>query len=99
MAALKNQALIGLVIVIILGGAYLFFFSGGSPSTASVTEVTANSAQNTFTSLLAQLEPITFDAQSLSDPRFLSLTDLTTPVNSEPLGRTDPFASLPGVSQ
>lgn len=94
MSSLKNQAVIGLVVVIVLGGAYLFFFSGNSPETASVTEVSANNAQDKFTTLLAQLEPITFNTAVFSDPRFLSLRDLTTPVSAEPQGRADPFAPL-----
>ncbi|MDE1965984.1 MAG: hypothetical protein KGI41_01945 [Patescibacteria group bacterium] len=92
MASFKNQAIIGFVAVIVLGGGYLFFFSGNGSTSASVTETTANSAQDAFTTMLAQLRPIVFDTSVLSDPRFLSLVDITTAITGEPEGRTDPFA-------
>lgn len=96
-SSLKKQGVIGIVVVLVLGGGYFFFFSGSSQPVASVTETTANGAGNAFTALLTQLEPISFDTKVFADTRYSSLTDLATPITSEPGGRTDPFSPLPGM--
>ena len=57
----------------------------------------ATAIQATFLALAAQLEPVAFDADILSNPRFTSRIDIKTSILPENSGRTDPFAPLPGV--
>lgn len=90
--------IIGAIVLAAL--AYWYFFTGSSSSsqtlTASAVQQTGAEAQ--FETLIAQLTPITFNTAILSDPRFTALVDLSTPITPEPLGRSDPFAPIPGVS-
>jgi hypothetical protein len=51
--------------------------------------------QVTFQEMSRRLEPISFDTSIFSDPHFTSLVDIHIPVVPEPIGRTDPFATLP----
>jgi len=90
------SAIIGLVVVVLLGLVYFFFFSGPSAPPLSATSVAGSQAEQNFAALVTRLSPITFDLRLLSDARFASLTDLTTPIAPEAVGRTDPFASFTG---
>jgi len=45
------------------------------------------------------LQPITFNTGIFSEPRFMALVDLATPITPETVGRFDPFAPVPGVSE
>lgn len=94
MDLLKKEGLTGLAAVILLGGAYLYFFDSSfltPPVFITDTNV------STFTNTFIKLAPVTFDTEILSDPRFLSLTDIAPLITSEPAGRVDPFAPLPVV--
>lgn len=51
-------------------------------------------AQSTFLTLVAELDPISFNTGVLVDTRFLSLVDLRTAIIPETPGRTDPFGPL-----
>lgn len=93
-----NTILIIICTLVVGAGAYWYFFTG-SGNEQPLTEVTASSgAQAQFQSLVSQLQPITFDTSIFSDPRFMALVDLTTPIMPETAGRIDPFAPVPGVS-
>lgn len=88
----------GLAVLVLLGGAYYFFSQSSSVDTPlSQTNVAGNAAQQKFASLVTQLTPISFDTRIFSDPRFSSLTDITTVITPEAAGRSDPFASFPGA--
>jgi hypothetical protein len=77
--------------------AYWFFFSG-SGNQQPLTAGTQNAAQAQFETLVGELSPVSFDTALFSDVRFQSLVDISTPVAPEPIGRTDPFAAVPGVT-
>jgi hypothetical protein len=91
------------VVLIILGllvvgaAVYLFFNQGELQSGVSADALPASGAEQRFLSLAAQLEPVAFDTEILSDSRFIELVDLRTAIVPEPTGRTDPFAPLPGI--
>lgn len=94
-----NTLMIAAAALIVAAGAYWYFFTGNSNSPA-LTQVGGggSAAQAQFQTLVGELSPITFDTSIFSDPRFNALTDLATPVSPEPVGRTDPFATLSGIS-
>ena len=94
----NSSAIIGLVVVVVLGLGYVLFFSGSSAPPLSSTTIAGNAAEQKFASLVTELAPITFDTKIFSDPRFAALVDMTTPVTPEPTGRTDPFAPLGGAA-
>lgn len=93
-----NTLFLIIATVAVLGGGYWYFFTGGGTQPSLSSEVTVQGgARAQFEVLIGQLEPITFDLAVLSDSRFKALVDLATPVTLEPVGRTDPFAPVPGV--
>ena len=93
-----NTLFLIIAAVVVLVGLYWFFFTGTTQEPPLYAGAVQDKAQAQFETLIGQLEPITFDLSVLSDPRFKALVDLATPVTPEPVGRTDPFAPVPGVS-
>lgn len=85
-------------ILVFLAAAYVLF----SPSTQgvplSVENTPASEAEFTFITLTAQIDPVSFTPDVLSDPRFLALEDIRTLIVPEAAGRPDPFAPIPGVA-
>jgi hypothetical protein len=85
--------------LIVAAGAYWYFFTGtGTNAPLTASTATDNVSQAQFQTLVSELQPITFDTSIFSDPRFMALVDLTTPITPEQTGRTDPFAPVPGIS-
>lgn len=91
-----NTLVIGIVTVLVLGTAYLYFFSDTLQPPLSAAPP-ASAAEQQFLNLAAELQPISFDTSLFNDPRFASLVDLSVPVVPESTGRLDPFAPVPGV--
>ena len=89
----RQNILIGIAIVLVLGWAYLQFFSGGSDLPLTAIESSSPTEQE-FLNLAARLTAISFETKIFSDPRFLSLVDLGTPITAETQGRVDPFSPL-----
>jgi hypothetical protein len=92
-----NTLLIGIAIVVVLGGLYLYFFSG-SPQTPVSASAPAGAQEQQFLNAAAELQPISFNTAIFTDPRFASLVDITVPVSPDVQGRTDPFAPIPGLA-
>ena len=86
--------------LVVAVGAYWYFFTGtgNEPSLTTTTFESDSEAQTQFQTLVSQLESISFDTDIFSEPRFMALVDLATPVTPEEEGRSDPFAPVPGVS-
>lgn len=91
-----NAKNIGIAVaaVIVLGGVYWYFFTGGQEGTDPAIGVVGvgSPIETRFLELAGELQPVSFDTKIFSDPRFAALTDLTTPIAPETSGRTDPFA-------
>ena len=95
----SNTIFLLVATLVVAGGLYWYFFSGRGGEGGALTAGSPTSqAQAQFEILIGQLGPITFDLTILSDPRFLGLTDLSTPVEPEVIGRKDPFAPITGVA-
>jgi hypothetical protein len=78
-------------------GAYWYFFTGTGNQPPLTTGVQGNEAQTQFQILVSELQPISFDTSIFSDPRFMMLIDLATPIAPETAGRLDPFAPIAGT--
>lgn len=79
--------------LLVAGVAYWYFFTGtGNQPPITSTTAVENQAQTQFQALVSALTPISFDTKIFSDSRFVMLVDLATPITSESVGRTDPFA-------
>ena len=95
----SNTTLIIIATLIVAAGAYWYFFTGtGNQPPLTATTAVENQAQSQFQTLVSELQPISFDTKIFSDPRFMALVDLATPIAPESAGRLDPFASISGVS-
>lgn len=93
-----NTTVLILTTLIVAAGAYWYFFTGNDGSELSLTtENTQNQSQVQFQVLASLLQPISFNTSIFSDPRFIALVDLTTPITPETAGRLDPFAPVPGI--
>jgi hypothetical protein len=91
----SNTIFLAIASIVVAGGLYWYFFMGSDAASGSLSADSPSSgAQAKFEILIGQLGPISFDTAVLSDPRFLSLVDLSTPIEEEPIGRRDPFAPL-----
>ena len=77
--------------------AYLFLGGGdGTVPVVSPQGAAGTAAEVRFSSLVAELNGLSFETAILSDERFLSLIDIRTAVVPEAAGRADPFAPLAG---
>ncbi|TSC64265.1 MAG: hypothetical protein G01um101491_325 [Parcubacteria group bacterium Gr01-1014_91] len=95
----SNTILIIVATLVVAGGAYWYFFTDTGNEPPLTMAVAGNQAQTQFQTLVTELQPISFDTKIFSDKRFTSLVDLATPIAAETAGRSDPFASIPGVTE
>lgn len=86
-----------IVTVVIIIGAYWYISTGEDNQPPLTTAVLNNAAQTQFQALVNELQPISFNVAIFSEPNFLSLVDLTTPIEPESSGRLDPFAPVSGI--
>ncbi len=91
----RSTIILAIVAILILGAAaYLLFGRSDIDPAVSGTSSEVTDAEMTFVSLIARIEPISFDASIVDDPRFSILRDIRTAIVDEASGRTDPFAPL-----
>jgi hypothetical protein len=97
-----NTIILIVATLIVAAGAYWYFFTGTDTNPPLTTTSSSSSGGNLseaqFQALLSELQPITFNTSIFSDPLFAALVNLATPINPEPIGRTDPFAPISGIS-
>lgn len=88
--------LIALLALGLLAGGYYYFSSGSGGTTPLSASAPGSVAEEQFIALVSQLGSVSFDTSIFSDPRFIALVDLATPLAPEASGRTDPFAPIGG---
>ena len=94
----KNTVIVVVITLLLVAGGYWYYSTGtGNQVPLTSTTPSGTAAEVQFQALVSQLQPITFNTAIFSDPRFTSLVDISTVVTSEPSGRIDPFAPIPGV--
>lgn len=94
-----NSASLIIVTLLVAVGAYWYLATDTEEQPAITTSASLNAAQTQFQVLVSELRPISFNNAIFSDPNFMSLTDITTPVTPEAQGRLDPFAPISGVTE
>lgn len=87
-----NIKILTAVTLVIAAGAYWYFFTG-TENQAPLSAISLEN-QTQFQTLVSELQPISFSTTIFSDPRFMALVDLATPIESETAGRVDPFAPV-----
>jgi len=91
----SNTILLVIATIIVAGGGYFWYTSTQTGNQPPLSVGAAQSAaQSQFKVLVSELQAVTFDSTIFSNPNFLALVDLATPVTPEAPGRTDPFASI-----
>ena len=96
----SNTTLIVIGALIVAAGAYWYFFTGtGNEIPLTSLDASTNQEQTQFQALVNELQPISFNTDILSDPRFNVLVDLRTPVIPESVGRLDPFAPITSTNR
>lgn len=93
----SNTTTLIITTLVVAAGAYWYFFTGDEEQPPLIPETTQNESQLQFQILVSELQPISFNTGIFSDPRFVALVDLATPIMPETMGRLDPFAAVPGI--
>ncbi len=90
----KQAALIALVIVLALAGAF-FYYLGGSVGSTGVAEVNNNilnvALGKDLLTALARLRSTKLDTTIFADPIFVGLKDFGAAIAPQPVGRRNPF--------
>ena len=86
-----------IAVVVVLFGAYQFFFATSDDAALQVTVTEAAGPDQDLVALLFQLKGIRLDNSLFADPLFQSLKDFGRDLVSEPIGRVNPFAPLQGA--
>lgn len=99
MSILQNKFVLMLVGGLLIAGVvwYSFLRDRGSTSlieTADLTETTE--ADGDIVNTLLELRAVSLSGTIFSDPAFLRLQDFGSAIVPEPVGRSNPFAPLPG---
>jgi RsiW-degrading membrane proteinase PrsW (M82 family) len=96
----KNTVIIGIILVVILAGAWYFYSKGSSsPSTSQLVSTTpggtatANVGANVLT-ILNSVSSINIDTSFFSTPAYQSLVDYSITVPPQEVGRQNPFAPV-----
>jgi hypothetical protein len=102
----KHLLIFGLIIALIVGGVLYGMSGGGASQEPLLTTETVDSgspstdtADRELVESLLTLRAISLSGTIFSDPAFKVLQDFGTTIIPEPVGRTNPFAPLPGQSQ
>lgn len=93
-----QTAIVFLVIVAVLFGAYQFFVGTADEPALTVTTTAVSGPDQDLVALLFELKSIRLDSALFADPVFQSLKDFGRELVSEPIGRVNPFAPLEGAS-
>lgn len=93
----KNIATILGVLTIAFAG-YYFFIQKASPDSVAddFTLQQMLASTEVFIMRSQELDQMNFDLSVFEDARFKTLRSFTSPVQEQPVGRTDPFASVGG---
>jgi len=93
----SNTTIVFIATLVVAIGAY-WYFSTGTEQLPLTPGTGGNQAQTQFQALVSELQPISFNTDIFSDPKFNALIDLRTPVIPESSGRLDPFAPVISIS-
>ena len=93
----RNKLILGVIVVIVIGGAWYGLSSSGAPAdTGALTSAGADtSGDSDIVATLLSLQAITLSGTIFSDPAYPTLKDFTTAIVPVPAGRPDPFAPIP----
>jgi hypothetical protein len=86
--------IIALVLIVAAAGYYFYTSSGSNNSGASFTVTDASSSVGAdVLNLLNQIQSLQINTTLFQSPVYQSLTDFTVQVPTEPIGKSNPFAT------
>lgn len=91
------------IVIIVLIASVAFFYYRGTQSPALDTIGQAQSINNDVAgsrvyTLLGQIDSLNIDRDFFNDETYLTLRDYTVSVPALPVGRSNPFAPVPGLT-
>ena len=101
---MKRSTIIILIIVVIVAAGAYFYFEGSPASLSGDSLLQADSNAQAEAAgaqvliLLNQIQSLSIDTSLFSDPGWNTLVDYTVPIPPENVGRSNPFAPIPGVN-
>ncbi|MDE2041121.1 MAG: hypothetical protein KGI59_01905 [Patescibacteria group bacterium] len=93
----KKPYLIILAVVAIGAVAYFYYQGTAAPASATLDQSPANDVSAQVIALLQQIQSLHIDTTLFSDPAYATLRDYSVPIQSENVGRVNPFAPVPGI--
>lgn len=95
----KNTTIVAIIAVIVLAIVYFYFSGGATPESERTIEAqSANVASNRVLSLLNQIQSLQINTDLFKATAYQTLVDYSVEIPELPVGRPNPFAPLPGVS-
>lgn len=88
----KNKTLI--VTVIVFVAALWVYSSFVKPTLTTPTNTSTREVGSDILALYASLQSVTLDQSLFSSPLYRNLVDFSTPLASQPVGRTNPFGTI-----
>ena len=99
---MKKSTIIIVAVVIIAAIAYFYVTGGTTTGGTSLLQQQANqeglAAGAQVLGLLEQIQSLRIDTGLFADPAYLTLQDYSVPIPTVGVGRPNPFAPIPGVS-
>ncbi len=87
-----------IVILIILVGGYFYLSGGDEPVSNNSLLSSSGYGGSADASLLNQLKALQIDTSFFKSPEYVSLVDYSVDITTQNVGRPNPFAPVPGVS-
>ncbi len=86
------------IVVVVLAAIGYFYVSGSSAPTTGLTAQMSGDVGLAEVNLLNQIQSIQINSGLFQSAEYLSLRDYTVEIPDQPVGRPNPFAPIPGVS-
>jgi hypothetical protein len=98
---MKKNTIIIIIVVLIAGAVYFYFFGGAAPESETLEAKVNPEIQVSATrvlGLLNQIKSLKIDPKIFESPEYQTLRDYSVAIPQLNVGRSNPFAPLPGVS-
>ena len=99
----SKKTVVVIIIIIVVALIAYFYYEGTLPATDSTLQVSTASQNGqavgaNVLSLLSQIKSLKIDTTIFTDPAYQTLRDYTVAIPQENVGRSNPFAPIPGMS-
>lgn len=95
---MSKKTIYMIVILLVLVGGYFYVSGGEDPASSNSLLLSAGYGGSVDASLLNQLKALQIDTSFFKSPEYVSLVDYSVDIATQNVGRPNPFAPIPGVS-